>query len=81
MNRNTAIAVAAGLAGGVLTHWIAPPRVFAQNPTPAAKEVRAQSFTLVDSDEHPAGTFSVESRSGTPCLERRASFCGTPAAA
>ena len=66
MNKNTVLALAAGLFGGLLTHYIAPPVAFAQNqapPTPISvtpMEIRARSFTLVDQTDRPAGTFSVE---------------------
>jgi hypothetical protein len=43
-----AIAMAAGLAGGLLSRYIAPAPVLAQNQPPAPKEIRAQSFVLVN---------------------------------
>ena len=58
---SVAVAVVAGLLGGMLTRYIAPPAAFAQNQAPATKEIRAQSFTLVDSSNHVAGTFTVDS--------------------
>jgi hypothetical protein len=64
MNNKLTVAVAlfAGLAGGMLTRYIAPPSVFAQAQNPAVtKEVRAQSFTLVDQYDNVAGTFTAES--------------------
>jgi hypothetical protein len=69
---NVALALAAGLLGGLLTHYIAPSAAFAQVQTPASpvqgvpnnrpitKEIRAQSFTLVDQADHAVGTFTVE---------------------
>ena len=74
MNRtfNVALALAAGLLGGLLTHYIAPSAAFAQvqappspvpgvpNNRPITKEIRAQSFTLVDQADHTVGTFTVE---------------------
>lgn len=74
MNRtfNVALALSAGLLGGLLTHYIAPPAAFAQvqapslpvpgvpNNRPITKEIRAQSFTLVDQADHTVGTFTVE---------------------
>lgn len=60
MHRNTVVALLAGLAGGMLTRYIAPPPVFAQNPTLVPKEIRAESFTFVDSSDRPAGTLTVE---------------------
>ena len=55
-----AFALFAGLAGGMLTRYIAPPPVFAQTQTPVTKEVRAQSFVLVDAAGRAAGTFSAD---------------------
>jgi hypothetical protein len=79
MNNKLSVAVAlvAGLVGGMLTRYIGPPVVFAQAPVqtlpappgsvpPAAKapiatEIQAHSFSLVDEHDHVAGTFSAES--------------------
>lgn len=70
-----AVALAAGLAGGMLTRFIAPPPVFAQAfqtpgpqppaaQTPAAQtptdEIRAKSFVLVDQANRAVGTFTVD---------------------
>jgi hypothetical protein len=62
MNRTltVALALAAGFVGALLTRYITPPAASAQNQTPVAKEIRAQSFTLVDSSDRVAGTFTVE---------------------
>jgi hypothetical protein len=51
MNRplTVVLALGGGLLGGLLTRYIGPPSAFAQNQAPVAKEIRAQSFTLVDS--------------------------------
>jgi hypothetical protein len=72
-----AVAVLAGLAGGMLSRFMAPAPVFAQapvqilpGPVPAVpapaspavtKEIRAESFTLVDQNGNVAGTFAAES--------------------
>jgi hypothetical protein len=66
MNRTltVALALAAGFVGALLTRYIAPPAAFAQNQAPAAKEIRAQSFTLVDSSDHIVGTFTAEPVNG-----------------
>jgi hypothetical protein len=67
-----AVALAAGLAGGMLAHFISPPSVFAQSPpaaqapTPAADEVRAKNFVLVDQNNNAVGTFTVEPPSDHP---------------
>jgi hypothetical protein len=59
-----ALALAAGLIGGLLTRYIAPPAAFAQTQapvtTPVTTEIRAQSFTLVDSSDHTLGVFRAE---------------------
>ena len=54
------LALVAGSVGGLLTHYIAPPVALAQNQAPITKEIRAQSFTLVDPSDHTVGTFSYE---------------------
>ena len=79
MNNKLVIAVAlvAGLVGGLLTHYIAPPSAFAQIVSPVGplpppppsgptvtKEIRAQSFTLVDGQNRTIGTFTTQTSSG-----------------
>jgi len=54
------IALVAGLLGGILTRYVAPPTASAQNPAPSSKEIRAQSFTLVDSANRTVGIFTTE---------------------
>jgi hypothetical protein len=62
MNKTLTIALAlfAGLLGGLITRYIAPPAAFAQNQAPVTKEIRAQSFTLVDSSDRVVGVFTAE---------------------
>jgi hypothetical protein len=60
MNKNIAIALIAGLIGGVSTRYISPSPVLAQTQPQPAKEICAQSFTLVDPSDGTVGTFSVE---------------------
>ena len=64
-----AVAVVAGLAGGMLTRFIAPPPAFAQAPAQTAQgpsdEVRARSFVLVDNRNNPVATFVAGSGRGT----------------
>lgn len=59
MNRklNLTFALAAGLVGGVVSRYIAPPPVQAQ--AGPAKELRAQSFVLVDAKNNVIGTFTA----------------------
>jgi hypothetical protein len=55
------IALLAGLLGGQITRFLSPSPAFAQNPAqPVTKEIRAQSFTLVDASGFPVGTFTAE---------------------
>ena len=68
MNNKLSIAIAllAGLLGGMLARYVAPPTAFAQNPTPVPKEIRAQSFTLVDPANRVVGTFTSDIGAPTP---------------
>jgi hypothetical protein len=61
MYKTVALALAAGLLGGMLSRYIAPPAAYAQNQAPqtAPMEIRAQSFVLVDKSDQTIGTFSV----------------------
>ena len=54
-----ALALAAGLAGGILSQYIAPALVHAQAQTPMPKEIRAQSFTLVDASGNRVGALTI----------------------
>jgi hypothetical protein len=54
------LALVAGLVGGLLSRYVAPPSAFAQDKAKVTKEVRAQSFTLVDPSDHALGTFTFE---------------------
>ena len=60
------IALVAGLLGGLLTRYLGPPIALAQNPAPVTKEIRAQSFTLVDPANRTVGTFTSESAAPAP---------------
>jgi hypothetical protein len=57
---NLALALAAGLLGGLLSRYIAPPTAFAQNQAPVTKEIRAQSFVLVDPAGRTIATFEPD---------------------
>ena len=63
---NLIFAFAAGLLGGIISRNIPAPAVHAQNAVPvqppanpAAREVRAQSFVLVDGMNRVAGRFTT----------------------
>ncbi len=60
MNKTVLLALLAGLAGGMATRYIAPPVAFAQDQSSVTKEIRAQSFTLVDSTDQVVGSFAAE---------------------
>ena len=42
------LALAAGLLGGLLSRYLTPTPVFAQAQAPAPRQIRAQSFVLVN---------------------------------
>lgn len=56
-NLNVPLALAAGLIGGILSHYAWSP-VLAQ--TPASHVVSAQSFALVDGNGKTVGVFTTE---------------------
>jgi hypothetical protein len=62
------LALAAGLAGGMLSRYIAPPAAHAQASQRQPAEIRAQSFVLVDSANRTIGTFTFDPRSGPRIL-------------
>jgi hypothetical protein len=64
MNRMTiVVALVAGLAGGVISRYISPTPVLAQQAqaqSPAPVELRAQRFALVNPDGSVVATFVVD---------------------
>ncbi|HKO04075.1 MAG TPA: hypothetical protein VJW51_04975 [Candidatus Acidoferrales bacterium] len=62
-----ALAFAAGLAGGLLSQGIATKPVLAESPAPTPKEVRAQSFVLVNEAGSVLGKFSLDG-GGRPAI-------------
>jgi hypothetical protein len=61
------LALAAGLAGGILSHYLWPAVVQAQSRPQTPQEIRAQSFVLEDANGRTLGTFSPETqRNGIP---------------
>lgn len=64
MNRMTiAVALTAGLAGGVISRYVSPAPVLAQQaqaPSPAPVELRAQRFSLVNPQGGVVATFTVD---------------------
>jgi hypothetical protein len=62
MNRklNIGLSIAAGLLGGLLSHYISPALVHAQTQAAPPKEIRAQSFVLVSADGKADGLFGFD---------------------
>ena len=71
MNRtmNVTLALAAGLLGGLFSRYLAPTPALAQSqtPAPAPREVRAQSFILVNKQGTPFGRIGFDS-DGLPLI-------------
>lgn len=66
---NVVLSLGAGLFGGVLSHYAWTQPVQAQARIPAPKEIRAQSFVLVNDKDQVEGVFSFEaSKSGRPTV-------------
>lgn len=62
--RNAVLSFAAGLLGGAISHYVTPQLVHAQSQAP--KELRAESFVLVNEKGAVLGTLSDEG--GRPSL-------------
>ena len=62
MNRtmHVTLALAAGLLGGLLSRYLMPTPVFAQAQAQAPKEIRAQSFVLVNKQSIPLGRIGFD---------------------
>ena len=56
-NLNIGLSLAAGLLGGILSHYITAKPVFAQAQIAPPKEISAQSFILVNDKGTPFGVF------------------------
>jgi hypothetical protein len=59
MNR-VMLALAAGLLGGALSHYVTPTTMLAQAQSTAPKEIRAQRFTLVNEHGAVLGVFGID---------------------
>jgi hypothetical protein len=70
MNRTLtlAMALAAGLLGGLLSRYLAPVPVHAQAQAPAPKEIRAQNFVLVNSQGVEVGLMGFDPQ-GRPVIK------------
>ena len=61
MNKTTiVVALVAGLAGGVISRYISPAPVLAQQAQAAPAELRAQRFALVNPEGAVVATFAVD---------------------
>jgi hypothetical protein len=60
------LALLAGLAGGIVSHYLLPERVQTAASTAVPNVVAAQRFVLVDTLGSPAGFFAV----GTPSSQK-----------
>jgi hypothetical protein len=63
------LAVAAGFIGGIVSQRLALTPVFAQAPTSAVKEIRAEKFVIVDQNGLPRGAFGINPQDGWPIIE------------
>src|SRR5580692_4094736 len=63
------LSVTAGFLGGIVSQHLALTPVFAQPPTPAAKEIRAEKFVIVDEHGLPRGAFGINPKDGWPTIE------------
>jgi hypothetical protein len=68
-NMNLALALAAGLVGGILSRYLAPTPVLAQAQITNPKEIRAENFVIVDENGAPRGAFGIDRKDGWPTLE------------
>lgn len=57
---NFGLSLAAGLLGGILSRYIAPPSAQAQSQAGPTKGVTAQKFVLVNAKGTPLGVFGVD---------------------
>ena len=64
----TALAMAAGLFGGLVSRNISPSTVFAQAQKAAPKEIQAQNFVLVNGQGNPMGLFGFNPQ-GKPIIK------------
>ena len=65
---NLTLALAAGLLGGILSHYaVVTPIAHAQMQTLAPKEIQAQSFVLVDERGEISGVFAFDDQ-GRPII-------------
>ena len=64
---NLIFALAAGLLGGLISRYVNPIPAYAQTPA-APKEIRAQSFVLVNEQSRPCGLIGFDPQ-GNPIIK------------
>ena len=65
--KNLTLSLAAGLLGGILSHYAIPASVQAQSETPIPKEVRAQRFVLMNEKGEVGGVIGFD-KDGKPAI-------------
>lgn len=69
MKRNIVLPLAAGLLGGILSHYaLVTPPVQAQSQAVPPREIRAQSFVLMNERGEIGGTFAFDDQ-GRPVIQ------------
>jgi hypothetical protein len=70
MNRTLTLtlALAAGMLGGLFSHYLEPMPVYAQAQTPVPKEIRAQNFVLVNAQGVEVGLMGFNPQ-GRPVIK------------
>jgi hypothetical protein len=69
MKANWILCLAAGLIGGVISHFAVIAPVYAQVLRIAPREVRAQQFVLVDDKDQPLATFIARQVRGNEIIQ------------
>jgi hypothetical protein len=67
-NLNLVLALAAGLLGGLISRYISPVAVLAQTQTPVPREIRSQSFVLVNAQGVAMGLMGFDPQ-GRPVMK------------
>jgi len=62
------LSLAAGLLGGIFSHYLSPQVTHAQSQAPVPKMVQAQSFVLMNEAGKPAGILAID-KDGKPNLK------------
>ena len=60
LHPNACLALAAGLIGGLLSHYLTLPSALAQTPAPDPVEIRAQRYSFVDERGRALGSLALQ---------------------